>query len=227
MLRLALAWLPLIITLGLPDAVLSRVALQGESPVLAWPEAFTSQTSQIEWTERSVDIGSLRIRVSVPAKWTLRVGTPSSEPLVAMDMQSGRRLEIAETNPTTFSLDQPVSSERLQQSIQTMQAAAPHGYVVEKAGQVRIGERLWLWHESRVPAFDASILPSFKDMLRDVPYGSARTWSFIATAQSRLVRVYCTVMYPRDVSDREIDLRTREAGAVFAAILRRFVFEPQ
>lgn len=127
----------------------------------------------------------------------------------------------------TFGLDQPISKERLEQSIKAMQTSVPRGYVVDKAGQVRIGERLWLWHESRIPAFDESILPSYKEMLQEVPYGSARTWSFVATPQLQLVRVYCTVVYPRDISDAEIDLRTREVGGVFAAILRRLAFEAQ
>jgi hypothetical protein len=77
----------------------------------------------------------LQMRVSLPSNWTVRVGSPSSKPLVAMDVKAGHRLEIAETQPTTFSLDQPVPRERLQQSIQTAQTAVPRGYVVEKAGQ--------------------------------------------------------------------------------------------
>lgn len=63
-------------------------------------------------------------------------------------------------------------------------------------------------------------------MLHHVPYGSARTWSFIATPQSRLLSVYCTVMYPKDITQREIEVRTREAGAVFAAIVQRLALRP-
>lgn len=223
MLRIASVSFALVVML-LVTGVLTSFALQGQAAVLAWPDSFGGQATKVPWTERSVDSGGLRMRVSVPANWIVRVGSPSSEPLIAMDLKAGHRLEIVETQPTTFMLDEPVSIERLEQSIKTMQSAVPRGYVVEKAGQVRIGGRFWLWHESRIPTFDASILASYKDMLQDVPYGSARTWSFIATPQSRLLRVYCTVMYSKDITDTEINLRTREAGAVFAAILQRLAF---
>jgi hypothetical protein len=221
MLRVASVSLSLIVTFPVAG-VLSNSALQGE--VSGWPESFRGQATKVHWNERSVDIGGLRMRVSVPANWSVRIGSPSSEPLIAMDVKAGHRLEIAETKPTTFILDQPVSEERLQQSIKTMQSAVPHGYVVEEAGQVRIRERWWLWHESRISTFAASILPSYTEMLREVPYGSARSWSFIGTPESRLVRVYCTVMYPKDITNEEVDLRTRDAGAVFAAILQRLAF---
>lgn len=153
MLRPASVPFSLIVTLSLPTVLLGNFALQGAAG-LTWPDGFTGQVTQVRWTERSVDVGGLRMRVSVPANWTVRVGAPSSEPLVAMDVKAGHRLEIAETQPTPFILDQPVSKERLEGSIKTMQSAVPRGYVVEKAGQVRIGERLWLWHESRIPTFD-------------------------------------------------------------------------
>ena len=142
-----------------------------------------------------------------------------------MDLKAGLRVDFAQMTQTSYNLDEPIPRDKLEQSIKTMQSNVPRGYVVEKAGQVRIGDRLWIWHEQRIPTFDLSMAKQYQEMLRLWPYASARTWSFVATSQSQLVRVYFTVLYPRDAPVSEIDLRTRQAGSVFAAILRHLVFD--
>lgn len=197
-------------------------ARQAEGP-LGWPRDFTSEAAPTQWSERSVASGGLRIAVSLPAGWVVSAGgDPGS--LVAMDLTAGLRMEIAETIEATFILDAPVSAERLSGSIETMQAAVPKGYVVQGAGQVRIDERLWLWHESRIPTFDVSAAAAYQEMLRSTPYESARTWSFVATPHKRLVRVYFAALHPRDLSASEVNARSLRAGAVFADMLRRMTF---
>lgn len=194
-----------------------------QNPELTWPAAFSGQVAAVEWTNRSFEATGVQIRVSVPSTWTANSPTPLGS-FNAIDRANGLRLEIAETQPSSFALDKPVTGEQLAGSIRTMQTASPAGYVIEKAGQVRIGDRLWLWHESTIPAFDAATVPGYKDRLNEVPYASARGWSFVATPGSQLVRVYFTVLFPKDASEAQIASRTAEAGAVFAEVLRRIDF---
>jgi hypothetical protein len=143
---------------------------------------------------------------------------------VAIDLQAGRRLEIAETKPSAFQYDKPLPSAQMQGSIKTMQASVPKGYVVEKAGQVRIGNQLWMWHESTIPTFDPATSTEYGDMLRAAPFGSARTWVFTSTPHSQLLRVYCAVLFPSGASVDEMKVKIREAGAVFVSILQGMAF---
>ena len=113
----------------------------------------------------------------------------------------------------------------MQGSIKTMQASVPKGYMVEKAGQVRIGSQMWMWHESTIPTFDPSTSTQYQEMLRSAPFGSARTWVFIATPHSQLLRVYCAVLFPRGASTEEMTDRVRRAGDVFASVLQRLAVE--
>jgi hypothetical protein len=220
-------WLsPVLVMLSAALFLASRPATvgarQAEEPV-GWPRDFTSEAAPTQWTERSVASGGLRIAVSLPAGWVVSAGGgPGS--LVAMDFTAGLRMEIAETIEAKFILDAPVSAERLSGSIKTMQAAAPAGYVVQGAGQVRINERVWLWHESRIPTFDVATAAAYQEMLHSTPYESARTWSFVATPHKRLVRVYFAALHPRGLSASEVDARSLRAGAVFAGMLRRMTF---
>ena len=108
----------------------------------------------------------------------------------------------------------------MQGSIKTMQASVPKGYVVEKAGQVRIGNQMWMWHESTIPTFDPATSTEYGDMLRSAPFGSARTWVFTSTPHSQLLRVYCAVLFPGGASVDEMNVKVREAGAVFVSILQ-------
>lgn len=121
-----------------------------QNPELAWPTAFSGQVAAGEWTTRSFDATGVQIKISLPSTWTVNSpATPGS--FNAIDRANGLRLEIAERRPSSFALDKPVTGEQLAGSIRTMQTASPAGYVIEKAGQVRVGDRLWLWHESRIP----------------------------------------------------------------------------
>jgi hypothetical protein len=143
-----------------------------QAPGLAWPDAFTVTGPSGEPAHQHVlDLIGPRVKLTVPQSWV--VGGPNG-PSIAMDLDNGRRLEIAETKPTDFNFNAPVTVERLAESIKTMQANVPAGYVVEKAGQVKIGDRLWLWHESQIPTFDTSTSALYQKMLRIVPYRSAR-----------------------------------------------------
>ena len=141
-----------------------------------------------------------------------------------MDVRAGQRLEIAEAKPSPFQLDKPLPSAQLQGSIKTMQANVPKGIVVEKAGQVRIGNQMWMWHENTIPTFDPSTSTQYQELLGSAPFGSARTWGFTATPHSQLLRVYWAVLFPRGASAAEMNDKTRQAGDVFAGVLKRMTF---
>src|SRR5688500_6411372 len=144
-----------------------------QNPELAWPTAFSGKVAAGEWADHSFDATGVQIRLSLPSTWT--VASPANPGRFdAIDRTNGLRVEIAETTPAAFALDKPVTAEQLAGSIRTMQAASPIGYVIERAGQVRVGDRLWLWHESRIPAFDATNAGAFKDRLNEFPYGRSR-----------------------------------------------------
>ena len=62
-----------------------------------------------------------------------------------LDVRSGGHFRIAERSPARTNLTEPIARKRLDDSVATRQAAVRDGYVIEKAGQVRIGKQLWLW----------------------------------------------------------------------------------
>ena len=129
-----------------------------------------------------------------------------------------------EAKLSPFQLDKPLPSAQIQGSIKTMQASVPKGYVVEKAGQVRIGSLMWMWHESSIPTFAPATSTQYQEMLRSAPFGSARTWVFTTTPHSQLLRVYCAVLFPRGASAEEMNDRVRQAGDLFAGVLQRIGF---
>jgi hypothetical protein len=200
---------------------------QPQPPELSWPVGLTvGSSSDASWVEHVVDSPGIRLRVSLPPNWTRVPGNAPGD-FVALDVQAGQRLEIAEAKPSAFQLEKPLPTAQLQGSIKTMQGAVPKGYVVEKAGQVRIGNQMWMWHESTIPAFDPSTSTQYQDLLRSAPFGSARTWVFTATPHSQLVRVYCAVLFPRGASAEDANDRTGRAGDVFAGVLQRITFSPR
>ena len=96
-----------------------------------------------------------------------------------------------------MNLNEPISRKRLDDSIATLQANVPRVYVVEKAGQVRIGGQLWVWHEMRIPTLDTSQDPAYKGLLDAVPFATGRSWSCVATPHNNQVYVYCNSSLPR------------------------------
>jgi hypothetical protein len=200
------------------------VAAGGQADMtLRWPPAFNSEPQPTTWTERTLKSGGLQIAVSLPDGWQTGPSDPAS--LVVVDVAAGLRMEIAEPIEAKFILDAPLAADRLSGSIKTMQAAlAAKGYVVDAAGQLRIRQQLWVWHESRIPTFNVSRAPEFQEILRASAIESARTWSFMATPHHRLVRVYLAALQPRGLSPAEIEARLSRAGATFAAMLRRLTF---
>ena len=135
---------------------------QPQVPTLSWPAGFSvGSSTDPAWVEHAVDSPGLRVRISVPPNWTRGHGNAPGD-FVAMDVQAGRRLEIAETKASPFQYDKPLPSAQMQGSIKTMQASVPKGYVVEKAGQVRIGSQMWMWHESTIPTFDPATSTEYR-----------------------------------------------------------------
>jgi len=208
-------------------AVTVLIALEplasAQAPLLAWPEAFATGPASPHSRQTVIDFPTLRVTLSLPDSWGTRRDGPAGA-LVATDVKNGRQIEIAEPTPAAFDLKEPVSKGRLAGSIKTMQASVPAGYVVEKAGQIDVGGRLWLWHESRIPTLDTSTEARYQQMLRGLPYRSAQTWSFVTTPQSQLVRVYLAVLL-RGISAAEDSAATSAAGTVFAEVLRSMTFQ--
>ena len=210
-----------LIVCALSLAVLTAL---GQVPALAWPNRFAgSDDAETKWLEHVLDSPLVSTSVALPAHWTVsRQG--SGGDLAGLDLKCGCRVEIAEAKPSPFNYTEPVSAERLRGSIATMQSSAPTGYIVEEAGQVRAGQQLWLWHQSRIPTFEGSVPPGYQEMLRSAPYGSGRTWSFVTTPHAQLVRIYFSVLYPRNATETEMAAIDRKAGVTFANIVERVSF---
>ena len=216
---IAACWLMFGTALSVP--VVSALA---QTPALGWPPGFTGTGNvDTKWSEHVVNSPVVRTHLALPAGWVVSRNGSAGD-LTALDLKCGCRVEIAEATPSSFNYAEPVSAERLKGSITTMQSSVPRGYVVEQAGQVRAGRHLWLWHQSRIPGFGLSDSPEYQEMLRSVPFGSGRTWSFVTTPHSQLVRLYFAVLYPRDASEAEIAARTRKAGEIFVGIVERVSF---
>ena len=192
-----------------------------QAPELAWPAAFAGlPASELAAQQHVVDFAGVRLKLTLPQSWEIQGSGPKGA-WTALDLANGRRIEIAEPIPTDFNFIAPATAEQLAGSIKSLQANAPTGYVIEKSGLVKTGDRLWLWHESRIPTFDASTSALYQELLRRVPYRTARTWSLTTTPHSQLVRVYFAVLLPAETSAADINARTTGAGAVFQTLSAR------
>src|SRR5262245_55454894 len=153
-----------------------------ESQDLSWPAAFgESFSGPSEWVTRQVDAGTLRLRVPLPPQWKVTSGSSGGDMLfTAQDAATAMRMDVEPMTPSGFELSQPLPNASVQASMGSIQAnVASRGHEIVGARQVRSGNRLWIWHESRMKsaAFETG------------PYGSGRAWIFTGTPQSHRMTI--------------------------------------
>ena len=184
---------------------------------LSWPAAFGQVLSvPADWPNHQINAGSMSVRIYLPPQWTITKPTSEGMLFTAQDLAQGLRLDVEPLTAAGFTLEQPLPSEAVQGSIATVQKnVAARGHEIVGAGQVRAGNRVWVWHESRM-----------KSTLFNVgPIGSGRAWIFSGTPSSQRMTIYCSVLYDRGATPEAMNDKTRRAGAVFAGVLNRLVVE--
>jgi TonB family protein len=205
-------------------------------PAFTWPEGFASADAGAPdagtWAEDREDVSGLQIRLAYPDGWRLRKGSQPSQLLSVQRAAAfgSRLLFIQNPRPARFQIGQAVPPQVLQQLAeragQSMATPAGVGKVMG-VGQARAGDRVWIWYDLQLPAFDADHLPPGLSAIAVDLFDTARLWTFVTTAGSQEVIVGCVALHPRGMSESDTQQDLRHAGAEFAAVLTRLSIQPQ
>jgi TonB family protein len=218
---------------GMKDGVAVPVVVSVEigfslkgMPVLTWPAVFVKGNTALEeepWAAEVIDASDLQIRLAYPAGWEIHKGGPPTRLLAAHSRDAARFVEIGRPRPSPRVLEEPLSVAQLEQSVDMLKlrSASRANTQIVDVGQFRASNRLWIWHEVRVPSFDPSSPPVDMSVAPNGKFGSARIWAFTTTARSQMIMVFCTLLYRSGMTDAEMQEQARQAGGEFAAIMER------
>ena len=191
-----------------------------------WPEPFTSAGDSAidisEWAESVSEVSGLQIRVSYPKSWMLRKDGASNR-LLLLQSASGRGTRtffVENPKPVRVQIGSGVTTDMLQRLADgaRQRMTTPAGSAeVKGVGQARVADRFWIWYDLWLPARDASNMPP---ALMQAIEGS-RLWTFVTTEGAQEIAVGCVALYPRNTSDADKEHELQQAGAQFAAMLKR------
>jgi hypothetical protein len=102
-----------------------------------------------------------------------------------------------------------------------------HDFSSIDGGQVRAGDRWWLWQDQMMPASAASRLPAEVREALAAEYDSLRLWIFITSVDAKVVMVFCTALVPRALAPADLDRELRPATAVFDRMIKRMVLKTE
>jgi TonB family protein len=204
-----------LVPLGWPDAFGSGRRVEADSPVIA------SATRMVDAFPQS----SLDVRFAYSHSWSV-AQSGNGVTLHSSDAEGGiRSLTLSPPTPSTFTLDQPLSRQALDQF--TLAAGLGPSFLTSprlvKSGQVARAGGLWIWFEITAPSFASWNAPSpLADRLGS-GYGSIHVWTFATTAMGQTISAFCSVIHRADLSEAEKDEEVRRAGIEFGDVLRSIV----
>jgi hypothetical protein len=186
---------------------------------VAWPAGFSAPAATAtDWKQHSTPVGDLVLRVRLPPQWMRQAAPPEGMAFAAEEVTKGFIVQVRELEPVGFDFSQPLPNATIQESGKTVGAnLAERGYDFVAAGQARTGARMWLWHEARMRS-----LGMFATVGN---VAGGQSWTFTATPLKRRLEVNCFVLHYKGATPAESAVKTREAGAVFKAILQEVAIE--
>jgi TonB family protein len=201
---------------------------------LGWPNAFgadrradavdpTVIASVIQMPD-AFPASSLGVRISYSRAWSV-TQSGNGLTLYSNDANGIRSLTISPPAPSTFTLDQPLSRQALDQF--TLAAGLGPSFLNQprlvKSGQVARPGGLWIWFEITAPSFASWNAPSpLADRLGS-GYSGIHVWTFATTAMGETISAFCSVIHRTELSDAEREEEIRRAGAEFGDVLRSVV----
>ena len=194
-----------------------------------WPPSFASAADTVldtsGWKEDVSDVSGLQIRVAYPNSWAMRKDGPSGR-LIYLQSAGGRDTRIffvENPKPVRVQVGSGVTTDMLQRladaSRQQMTTAAGNAEV-KGIGQARVADRFWIWYDLALQKPDAAMLPPEASAFAEAIDGS-RLWTFLTTEAGQQVAVGCVALFPRNSSDADKERELQQAGAEFAAMLKR------
>lgn len=201
------------------------------TPSLGWPGAFSvSSDTRVPrlpgWSEEAVTVDGVEIEVAYPPGWSLRTKGQGKAllSLEADDGQGHRSVQIGQPVPTPLRLAAPLPPARLKAFLEGM-AQAPVTEVgdlkVLQSGQVKAGDRLWLWLETAGPIPEPAGAPPELAAHMRLAHDGLRMWTFTTTAGGHFVSVTCTMMHAANTTDAAKQEEIRRVGPEFGAMLKR------
>jgi TonB family protein len=223
---------------GVPVPVLITIqlsfVLSNAPAALVWPEQFPAAEAEIDtsgWIEETSDVAGLQIRVTYPNNWAMRKDAASNR-VIYLQSAGGRAPRIVfveKPRPTRIQIGQGLNTlalERLADAAKQGMTTATGTADVKAIGQMRVADRFWLWYDLWMSSPDPASPPTAASMLAQTIAGS-RMWTFITTVGSQEIAVGCVVLYPKDISEADMQTELRRAGAEFSAMLKRVSIQPR
>lgn len=197
-------------------------------PALTWPDGFDAPVDQpakpAEWTEETFEVRNLRIKISYPPDWTL-VKSPNEHTMISL-AKGGEAtlLTVGPPQPSSFSLDHPLSPERLRAVADRIESgAAERGMQLESLGfgQAPAASHVWAWHAWKMVSFATPGMSAIGGAAIKQLYDGGRMWSFEGTAGDSAFSIACLTGIPRRLPDAERASYVASRAATFGEILRR------
>jgi TonB family protein len=212
---------------GMRDGVAVRVMVRVDmtfslrhgprvDPPLTWPVAFlpTDAAARGPWVDATFDINGTALNVTYPQGWKLR---KSSRPGQVAEM-ANETMTLAATilisSGTRIPLS-PLSAEQLAERLAAGQrSSVPEGLAWVAIGQIRQGDRLWLWQETYRGSSDGT--PRAMTL-----------WTFTTALPAQAISVAFAAEHPPGLDASALWDQQRQAGAVFGELVRRISIVPR
>jgi TonB family protein len=170
------------------------------------------------WTNRTIDVEGLRAVVGFPSEWLVLEQQPPMELLLMSPNRRASVAVISSARLAPMSLNAPMPARIL---TQVSSVIAAGGVIVNRAGQVKLGSRYWLWMDALAPS-NIRRPPGFSAELAFEPF---HVWGFITTEAGRMVQIALTVGAPRGSTAAETEAEVHSAADVFLEMLTRVTLE--
>jgi TonB family protein len=166
------------------------------------------------WTVSGTGVGDSRLRFMYPEGWA---ETPALGNASFVVTKTGQPwvLAVGPGRPSTRPRASLVSDKELDAlAILLRQSLAANGSTgdVVSRGQALLSSRVWYWLE-----ISAHAPPGVNQR--------ARVWTFVTFTGTEQVTATCTVVFPVDATDGDIEHILGEAGPDFARMLRRMLVQ--
>jgi hypothetical protein len=178
------------------------------------PSASNPTANDDPWKVSTTDLGDSKLRFVYPEGWTEAALSDNSGLAVTKTGQPWV-LAVGPGRPSTRPKAALVSDQELDAlAILLRQSLATNGSTgdVVSRGQALLSSRVWYWLEISAQA----------------PTGvnqRARVWTFVTFTGTEQVTATCTVVFPVDATDGDIEHILGEAGPDFARMLRRMLVQ--
>jgi TonB family protein len=202
--------------------------LKGEPPPSTWPAIFPGATdapaNDADWDEAKAGAAGVTMRVPHPKTWTIQ--DPNVDVFRIVSPNGRHFVNVSEPRPLPGPLPLPFPIAQLPQvNASFSKMIGGHDFSSIDGGQVRTGDRWWLWQDQLMPTTAALRLPPEVRDAMSAEFDSLRLWLFITDVDSKVVMVFCWALVPRGLAPADLERELRPATAVFDRMIKRMVLQ--